>query len=181
MSVLTKNQEYYQNNKDKWKVYNENKKGYQNNWYLKNRDRLLEKQKLYRITNTETIAKYRECENYQKSHHLSIWKGWGIKGNLDIIWERYCNTIICDLCNIELSLDKKITSTRKCMEHNHETGEFRNIVCHKCNMTKKDIYKNNKTGYTGIYLVNEEGRIRYRYKSKRYKTLDEALIEYIIS
>ena len=106
MSVLTKNQEYYQNNKDKWKVYNENKKGYQNNWYLKNRDRLLEKQKLYRITNTETIAKYRECENYQKSHHLSIWKGWGIKGNLDIIWEAFKSEYL-RLTNAPLSDLKK--------------------------------------------------------------------------
>tara|TARA_R110000751_G_scaffold160614_1_gene266252 strand:+ start:1642 stop:2193 length:552 start_codon:yes stop_codon:yes gene_type:complete len=180
MSLLTTQQEYYQKNKDKWKVYNERQKENQKNWYLKNRVTLLEKRKLYAINNSEKIAKYREGEKFQKSNTLSVWKSWGLKGNLEIIWERYCNTIICDLCNIELTLDKKITSTRKCMEHNHKTGEFRNIVCHKCNMTKKDIYKNNKTGYTGITLANDKGRIRYRYKTKRYKTLDEALINYIL-
>tara|TARA_R110001599_G_scaffold341216_1_gene562113 strand:+ start:45 stop:590 length:546 start_codon:yes stop_codon:yes gene_type:complete len=181
MSVLTTKQKYYQNNKDKWKVYNITQKENKKQYYLKNRDRLLEKQKKWCLANPEKKAKYHESESYKKSYNLSHWKIWGLKGDYEVIWERYCNTIICDLCNIELTLDKQITSTRKCMEHNHETGEFRNIVCHKCNMTRKDIYKNNKTGYTGIYLVNEQGRVRYRYKSKRYKTLDEALIEYIIS
>jgi hypothetical protein len=43
----------------------------------------------------------------------------------------------CDLCNVELCDGNKLPN-RKCMEHNHDTGEFRNIVCNSCNCKKTD-------------------------------------------
>lgn len=48
----------------------------------------------------------------------------------------------------------------------------------RLNCGERQVHKNNKTGYKGIYLVNDNGRIRYRYKNKRYKTLQEALEVY---
>ena len=38
------------------------------------------------------------------------------------------------------------------MEHDHNTGEFRNVVCHACNQTKSDKKKpiTNKSGYKNI-------------------------------
>ena len=40
------------------------------------------------------------------------------------------------------------------MEHNQDTGEFRNIACTKCNVLKADrCNKNNTSGYKGIYKV----------------------------
>ena len=43
------------------------------------------------------------------------------------------------------------------MEHNHETGKFRNICCRKCNARKSDkkMRSDNTSGY------------RYIYKNKR--------------
>jgi len=153
----------------------EEKKEYQRQWYLKNRERLLQKQKDYGLNNKESRKSYLQSDKGQKSIKLSFWKKWGVKGDLEEIYQRYITTTHCDLCNIELTTDKKITPTRKCMDHCHETLEFRNIVCHSCNMTKKERYKNNTTGHTGIYITNDCGRIRYRYKTKRFKTLEEAV------
>jgi hypothetical protein len=150
---------------------------YKHKWYLKNRERLLEKTKQYGIDNKEQIKEYKKQYAKRKTFKLKQWKKYGLVGDYDEIWKRYCETENCDLCNVKLTLESKITSTRKCMEHNHETGEFRNITCHKCNMTRKSLYKNNITGHKGIHLVNDSGRIRYRCKTRRFKTLEEA-IEY---
>lgn len=153
----------------------EEKKEYKRQYYLKNRERLLQKQKEYGLNNKEDRKSYAQSDNGQKSNKISYWKKWGVKGDLEEIYQRYITTTHCELCNRELTNDKKISPNRKCMDHCHQTLEFRNIVCHACNMTKKEMYKNNTTGHKGIHLVNDSGRIRYRYKSKRFKTLEEAV------
>jgi len=153
----------------------EEQKEYKRQYYLKNRERLLQKQKDYRLNNKESIKSYTQSDNRQKSNKIRYWRQWGVKGDLEEIYQQYITTTHCELCDIELSNEKKITSNRKCMDHCHETLEFRNIVCHRCNMTKKEMYKNNTTGHKGVYLTNDCGRIRYRCKSKRFKTLEEAV------
>tara|TARA_R110000850_G_scaffold112810_2_gene227026 strand:- start:197 stop:688 length:492 start_codon:yes stop_codon:yes gene_type:complete len=153
----------------------EEQKEYKRQYYLKNRERLLQKQKDYRLNNKESIKSYTQSDNGQKSTKLSCWKKRGLKGDFEEIYQLYITTTHCDLCNKELTMDKKITPTRKCMDHCHQTLEFRNIVCVSCNNTKKEMYKNNTTGHKGIWEVIDCGRIRYRYKSKRFKTLEEAV------
>ena len=150
---------------------------YKRQWYIKNKEKRLLYQKQYAKDNKEKIVEYKKQYAKGKSFKIKEWKKNGLIGDYDEIWKRYCETENCDLCNVKLTLESKITSTRKCMEHNHETGEFRNITCHKCNMTRKSLYKNNITGHKGIHLVNDSGRIRYRCKTRRFKTLEEA-IEY---
>jgi len=145
-------------------------------WYQNNKDRLLKKQNEYSKNNKEKIYEYKQSESGIKHRLIRNWKLHNLIGDYEKIYERYKNTTHCDLCKVELTLDKKITSTRKSMEHNHETGEFRNITCHKCNMSRKGDYKNT-TGHKGIYKTNDEGRIRFRHKTRRFKTLEEA-IEY---
>ena len=174
--------QYYLQNKDKWAKYVKgNQSEYQKEWYQKNKDRLVEKQRKYseeKKKDIEWVEKQKERAKIyatEKKFKVTAWKKNGLIGDYDTIWERYCNTSHCDLCNVELTMESKITTTRKSMEHCHKTGQFRNITCHKCNMGRKDTYTNNTTGHTGIYLVNDEGRIRYRHKTRRFKTLEEAV------
>ena len=50
--------------------------------------------------------------------------------------------------------EEKFESTEnRCMDHSHQTGEFRNIVCQKCNQRKSDrkMSKNNKSGHKYIH------------------------------
>ena len=79
------------------------------------------------------MKKYNENSYRKKKSLFNTWKSRGLTGDYEAIYTRYINTNNCDLCNIELN--------KKCMDHNHTTGEFRNIVCPKCNCNKSDKSK----------------------------------------
>ena len=61
------------------------------------------------------------------------------------------NTDNCDLCNLQFIEGDK-GKFKKCMDHNHQTGEFRNVLCHVCNTMKTDrkLSKNSSTGFKNI-------------------------------
>ena len=96
---------------------------------------------------------YKDPIKKKKYTKINTWKSSGLTGDYEAIYNRYINTNNCDLCNVFLE-GKGIN--KKCMEHNHTTGEFRNIVCHSCNMNKSDRKKpkSNTTGYKNIYYDN---------------------------
>ena len=77
------------------------------------------------------------------------WKYQGLIGDYEEIYERYINTTNCELCNAIL---EGKGGNKKCMEHNHQNGQFRNIVCHSCNIKKSDRKKSkiNTSGYKNI-------------------------------
>ena len=131
--------------------------------------------------------KYLENKNnpvYIKRWLINNWKTQGLKTNdIELIYDKFINTTHCELCNIELTRDKKTTNTTKCMDHNHQTGVFRHILCHKCNSHNPldtKCHKNNKLkiknitqdkhGYRFVKSVNK------KLHSKRFKTLEEAII-----
>ena len=90
--------------------------------------------KKYRNTEKGKIKKeeYITSEKGKKNSKKSSWKSQGVKlDNFDELYERYINAIFCDIC--ECVLDNDITS-RKCLDHDHDTGDFRNIVCWSCNI-----------------------------------------------
>jgi len=104
----------------------------------------------------EYMKEYRQTPKGKKYNTIKNWKSRGLISDYEKIYQRYLNTTNCDLCNIELCQGNK-GSNRKCMEHNHITGEFRNVVCHSCNINKSDMKKqsNNKSGYKNIYYDKE--------------------------
>ena len=76
---------------------------------------------------TEYMMKYRNTANGYKRTTIHNWKQQGLIGDYDTIFDRFMNTTHCDLCNHLLTKEKK-GGRQKQMEHNHITGEFRNIV-----------------------------------------------------
>ena len=100
-------------------------------YYEKNREKILKQQR-------QTKIKYRQTPEWKKTNIISKWKRqYGVVcDNFDALYDHYTSTAYCDYCKVELSIDKKRSSTTKCLDHCHETGLFRNILCLSCNIKR---------------------------------------------
>ena len=86
---------------------------------------------------TLRTRKYRLTEQGKKCYRITDWKRRGvISDDYDALHEEWLKQTHCEFCNVELTTGKPCL-TRKCLDHNHKTGEFRNILCNYCNITRK--------------------------------------------
>jgi len=104
---------------------------------------------------------------YKKSKRISQWKtkcGLKLEGNQTYgeIYDKVQNTLNCELCQIELCDGLKTNG--RTMDHCHESGFFRMVLCRKCNAGhKRELQLDNKTGIRGIHKF-ENG---WRYQPKK--------------
>ena len=73
--------------------------------------------------------------NRHRWNTKSSWKCKGLVFENDlafsIVYKRYIYARQCELC------EKVFTKSKdRQMEHDHDTGKFRNVVCNQCNTTK---------------------------------------------
>ena len=82
---------------------------------------------------------YRKSEQGKRMIKIYRWKQLGLKcdttDDYDTIYYLYKNTTNCWNCKVPFSEGNTIY--RKCMDHNHKTGEFRAILCHRCNVNDR--------------------------------------------
>ena len=86
----------------------------------------------------------------------------------------------CQLCNIEFNKD--IRNQRRCLDHDHETGLYRQTICNKCNVQfDRSIYKTNKLGYKNICFDKSNKSFRYQkiINGKSIKKQSVSLIKLI--
>ena len=67
-----------------------------------------------------------------KSLRLNNWKRRGVIGDYDELYEKWTNCTECEECNYIFT-----DTYNKCLDHDHETGLFRNILCRNCNVSYK--------------------------------------------
>lgn len=107
------------------KAYREKKRLENPNFDKMYRDR-------YKVQRKESQIEYRKTEQGKKSYRISNWKLSGLidsdGDNYEALYEHYINTNHCDVC-----LKEFIDSFDRCMDHNHDTGLFRQILCQSCN------------------------------------------------
>ena len=104
-------------------------KQYNSTYYHRHQDEQNARQKEYRRQNPEKVKQYRK--QAYKNNTKSKWKQRGLViDNFEEIWEKYMTTTNCDTCNVLLEGRGR---NQKCMDHDHNTGLFRNILCKSCN------------------------------------------------
>ena len=120
--------EYNANNKDKSEAYYQENKEHITKVHLIYREKNEEKTKIYR-------KEYQKTPSCKKSKRIWKWKSRGvICDDFNELYEKYINTKNCELCEVVLTEDKTTTTTTKCLDHDHESNLFRNIVCWNCNL-----------------------------------------------
>tara|TARA_R110002126_G_scaffold222946_4_gene368028 strand:+ start:520 stop:969 length:450 start_codon:yes stop_codon:yes gene_type:complete len=103
-------------------------------------------------------------QRYNRLHHdrrlITKWKARGLllrEGETyENIYKKVYSSRNCDLCDLIFD-----TSNRPEMDHDHNTGYFRKVLCRSCNASyligKKKSYKNNKTGHKHIGYREKRG------------------------
>tara|TARA_R110002072_G_C7525534_1_gene496708 strand:+ start:8 stop:382 length:375 start_codon:yes stop_codon:yes gene_type:complete len=111
----------------------EDKKKHNKEYYEKNKEKRNEYMKKY---NKEYKLKY--PEKTTKYARIGKWRNRGvISEDYNKLYEYYLSIEECENCCIELNQDE---ATRKCLDHCHQTGEFRQILCKVCNTTRDQKY-----------------------------------------
>jgi len=95
--------------------------------------------------------KYRQSEKGKKFYTIRNWKKRGIiTDDYDKVYYEYMNTTECQLCNHTFK-----DSTERCLDHCHETGKIRNILCRACNTRD----------YKSVFNAKEHNQKRREYQN----------------
>tara|TARA_R110000803_G_scaffold47555_7_gene99109 strand:+ start:1104 stop:1466 length:363 start_codon:yes stop_codon:yes gene_type:complete len=108
--------------------------------------------RLYQINNCEKLKQYRIDNKDKKRDHdkiyratylgvkssrINTWKQIGIvNDDFNTLYDTYIETKNCEECEVELIHGNR-GSNKKVLDHCHETGKVRNILCHLCNVRRK--------------------------------------------
>jgi len=106
----------------------ERRKEYMKQYYKEN--------KKYQEMSKNCGKEYRQTEQGKKSQRIHNWKKTGvICDDFNKLYDYYINCWNCEECNIEL-IEGCYGANKRCLDHNHKTGKFRNIVCNTCNVRR---------------------------------------------
>ena len=93
----------------------------------------------HKDTRKEARAKwskgYKQTPEGKKATRLVHWRKRGVVcDDFDALYEKYLNTTHCEECRVELTEGN--TAKGRCLDHDHTTGLFRNVLCRACNVRR---------------------------------------------
>ena len=107
----------------------EDYKKYQKEWRDKNKKARKDYADKYYDNNKEKWTR--------KIASIQNWKTRGVlSDDYEKLFDYYLSVNNCDNCGIELC-DGIYGNNKKCLDHCHNTGCFRNILCHSCNIKRR--------------------------------------------
>jgi len=122
--------EYYKDNREK--IIEKAKE-----WGEKNKEQRKEYIKKYGEKNKEHLKEYQKTPNIKKTIAICSWKKIGlISEDYDALYQKYIESTNCEECNCEFGKYGDGTGTWRCMDHDHESGLFRNFLCCACNIKR---------------------------------------------
>tara|TARA_R110000822_G_scaffold47106_4_gene125103 strand:- start:1268 stop:1558 length:291 start_codon:yes stop_codon:yes gene_type:complete len=73
---------------------------------------------------------YKQTPNGKKVRCINQWKSRGlIYDDFDKLYSLYIATTECNVCH-KIFTDKNV----RCLDHCHDTGAYRNVLCNACNV-----------------------------------------------
>jgi hypothetical protein len=109
---------------------------YKKKHYRDNIEKIKEYKEEHKQEKKNYMAEYRKTDAYRKSQRITNWKKSGLKcDDFNIIYDKYININQCEECNVEL-IEGMRGANKKCLDHDHKTGLYRNIICHTCNVKR---------------------------------------------
>ena len=148
---------------------------------VQTKEQIAKTKKEYYEKNKEKIKEQRGSETGKMINKINQWKFIGLvcenREEYEYIYDRWLNSETCEerRCNKEYTKKNK-----KCMDHCHDSGIFRNILCNSCNMKRRTkdnscgIPNISKNGNNWTYRIQINGEIHRKYSEdlewlKQYK------------
>ncbi len=87
---------------------------------------------------TEVHRQYIQTDLGKKLNRIGNWKANGvINDDFDTLYEVFIKCEFCEKCGVKL-VEGRYGDNRKCLDHSHNTGLFRNILCMSCNRKRME-------------------------------------------
>jgi hypothetical protein len=103
---------------------------YAQNWEKSNRERRRKIENRYRAANPELVAKWRTNQDREKRRACALQYLYGMTlEDWNVLFDAQGRACAC--CGAKTSNAKSGWN----VDHDHETGRVRGIVCHRCNVT----------------------------------------------
>jgi hypothetical protein len=124
--------------KKKWyEEHKEERKVVHKKWYEEHKEEKKASGKKYREEHKEEQKAYNQSDAGKKAKRICKWKRRGVlSDDYDALYDKFLNTEKCEECDCEL-IDGGTFKNSRCLDHDHSTGLFRNVLCVSCNCKRK--------------------------------------------